>query len=86
MMADVEKAITSGAFERFVANLDQSSREATRLALIKNYILDLKEPVTYGCKTPRFLLLTSRLGLLLLQSANGKLLGFAVCFAGGGGE
>lgn len=47
MMAYTEKAVAliffSGAFGRFIANLHLTSREVTRLVLINDCILDLKE-------------------------------------------
>lgn len=63
MMAYMEKAVALifflGAFETFIANLHLSSRELTRLVLIKDYILNLKTQslMACRCKTPWFLLL-----------------------------
>lgn len=87
MMACMEVAVAliflSGAFGRLVAKLHLSSREVTRLVLIKDYILDLKNLSLMDCrsKTPCFFP-SLRFLLLLLQSARGKLLFSAVHLAG----
>lgn len=74
----------SGPFERFIANLHISSRELTRLVLIKDYILNLKTQslMACRCKTPWLLLLTKIFFLLFLQAGNEKLQLSAVYLAG----
>lgn len=67
-----------GAFERFIAKLHLSSRELTRLVLIKDYILDLKTQslMAWRCKTPWVLLLTK---ILFAVSAVSKWKAPAFC-------